>query len=342
MLTSAALALAERGVAPDWAVRAGIRRLLRARLRALPRPPARAEAELVEAMDRAPIAVVPRAANEQHYEVPAEFFEAILGPRLKYSCAWWPEQGGTLAEAEAAMLDLTAGRAQLSDGQRVLELGCGWGSLTLWIAERHRRSHVLAVSNSATQRAFIEARARARGLDNVTVVTADMNGFDPADRFDRVVSVEMFEHMRNHRALLARVAGWLQPAGRAFVHVFCHRETPYVFEDRDESDWMARHFFTGGMMPSVTLLPRFRDQLDLEASWTVNGRHYARTLLAWLERLDAARAPIESLFDRVYGAREASRWVERWRLFLLASAELFAYRGGTEWFVAHYRFSPRA
>lgn len=342
MLTRAALATAERAWVPDAVIRRGIRALLRARLDGMAgTPPAAARSSVIERMNASPIALAVQDANAQHYEVPAAFFERILGPHMKYSCAWWDERATTLEAAERAMLALTCERADIRDGHRILELGCGWGSLSLWMAEHYPHADILAVSNSRSQRSFIEQRAAARSLSNVRVVTADMNDFEPPHAVDRIVSVEMFEHMRNHGRLLRRMAEWMDPRGLAFIHIFCHRDTPYFFEVADTSDWMAKHFFTGGMMPSADLFSAFTDAMRVDTMWSVDGRHYARTLLAWLDRLDGARPELLEIFNRTYGA-DAARWLQRWRLFLLACAELFAYRDGTEWFVAHYRLAPAA
>jgi cyclopropane-fatty-acyl-phospholipid synthase len=284
---------------------------------------------------------VPEAANRQHYEVPAAFFVPVLGRRLKYSCAWWPPHVRTLDAAEEAMLALTCERAALQDGMEILELGCGWGSLTLWMAERFPGSRILAVSNSHSQRAFIDGRARERGLRNVTTLTCDMNDFESAERFDRVVSVEMFEHLRNYELLLGRIADWLRPNGRLFVHVFAHRYHAYPFEDKGRADWMARHFFTGGLMPSEDLLLHFQRDLVLEQRWRVSGTHYERTSNAWLENLDAHRAALLPVLAQAYGRGSEDLWLQRWRIFFLACAEMFGFRGGDEWGVAHYRFAPR-
>jgi len=339
----AVLELVERGYVPQALVRHGIRRLLRERLREEERRHsvasggrAAALARWAQRMRAGPVALVPEKANEQHYELPPEFFELVLGPRLKYSSAWYATPASTLREAEEAMLALSAERAQLADGQDVLELGCGWGSLTLWMAERFPRSHILAVSNSGPQREFVQARARARGLANVAVETCDMNRFECGRGFDRVVSVEMFEHMRNWEALLARVARWLRPDGCLFLHVFAHRRFAYPFEVRDERDWMSAHFFSGGMMPSADLLEHLRTPFTLEERWLVPGTHYARTSEDWLANLERERERALTLLRRVHGA-EAERWFERWRVFFLSCAELFAYAGGAEWLVAHQR-----
>ncbi len=330
--------LVEGGRIPDPLIRIGIRRQLRRRLRQIGPSDA---AELVDHMRSAPIALHTAAANDQHYELPAEFFHRLLGPRLKYSCCFWPEGVESLDAAEEAALTQVCQRARIADGMEILELGCGWGSLSLWLAERHPASRILAVSNAGAQRRFIETAAKHRGIENLDVVTADMNDFDPAGRrFDRVVSIEMFEHMRNYRRLLKRIASWLDPDGRLFVHVFCHRRHPYLFEDRGPSDWMTRHFFTGGLMPSADIFTFFEDDLVTEERWRLGGDHYVRTLEAWLAGLDRQREPVLELFAKTYGAADAERWLHRWRLFLLACAELFGYRGGREWYVVHSLLRP--
>ncbi|MCE2422655.1 MAG: class I SAM-dependent methyltransferase [Gemmatimonadetes bacterium] len=336
-----ALAAAESGRVPDFAVRAGIRALLRGRLRSLATEPPLDE----DTLRTGPIAPAPREANEQHYEVPAAFFELVLGPWHKYSCCLWPDGDRelTLADAELAMLEVTCARAGLSDGQDILDLGCGWGALTLFAAERYPGSRIVAVSHSASQRRHIGARARRRGLDNVLVVTADVSDLHFAsERFDRVVSVEMFEHMNNHALLLKRIANWMRPRARLFVHVFCHHARAYRFCREGPGDWMAREFFTGGLMPSPTLVPKFRSELEPEDDWFVPGTHYARTSEAWLANLDRERGGVASIFAETYGPASSARWVQRWRLFFLAVAETFAYGGGREWGVSHHRFRKPA
>jgi len=337
------LTLAEAGLVPDPLLRWAIRRMLAERLGEVmagdPEEQLARKREFLEAMRKTPVAVATEAANEQHYEVAPAFFEAVLGPWLKYSCGFWESADDDLARSEERMLALTATRAGVEDGMRVLDLGCGWGSFSLWVAEHHPGCRVLAVSNSAPQREHIERRCRERGLANVEVVTADVNDFEPAGLFDRVVSIEMFEHVRNHEPLMARIARWLAPGGRLFVHHFCHREAAYPYEDRGDGDWMARHFFTGGIMPSEDLLLRCRHPLVPEAQWRVPGTHYEKTSNAWLARMDARRDRVLPILAEVYGERDARRWLQRWRLFFLACAELFGYRGGTEWFVAHHRFA---
>jgi len=343
--TRLAIDWVEQGLVPDAMVRAGIRRLCEQRLREIAAGDCQSAAATTEAfvatMDAADLAPVPHLANEQHYEVPARFFELALGPHLKYSSAWWPEGTHTLADAEASGLAATCEHAGLVDGQDVLELGCGWGSLTLWMAANYRGSRITAVSNSASQRAWIQSEARRRGLPNVTVITADMNTFEAPGRYDRVVSVEMFEHMRNWRTLFGRVHEWLRPGGRFFMHVFCHRSTPYAFVDGGPSDWMSRHFFSGGMMPSDELALRFQDQLRFLARWRWDGTHYERTANAWLANVDQQRPAVLEVLQETYGDA-APQWLQRWRVFFMACAELFGFRGGQEWWVSHYLFERSA
>jgi cyclopropane-fatty-acyl-phospholipid synthase len=336
----------ERDLLPDWLIRLGIRRLLAARLREEGRGGAEQQAgrllRLVQQLRHSPIAIRADAANQQHYEVPAGFYRHLLGPHMKYSCALWPDGVATLEQAEAAMLDLTCHRARLEDGQDVLELGCGWGSLSLHMAGRYPHSRILAVSNSRSQKLFIDAAARRRGLRNLEIVTADINDFSTERRFDRVVSVEMFEHVRNYAELLRRVAAWSRAGALLFVHVFAHRRFAYPFEVRSASDWMAEHYFTGGLMPSDDLLLYFQDHFRIRDHWRLSGVHYRKTAAAWLERLDRNRDAVLALFAEIYGRDQALRWLVRWRVFFMACAELFGYRGGEEWMVSHYLFENSA
>ncbi len=332
--------LLEKNLLPDPLIRTGIRRLLRQRCRE--------EASATEAAQRErharfaadlrtmPIAVNTRESKEQHYEVPTEFYQRVLGPRLKYSCCWFERGDETLADAEEAMLRLYVERAQIKDGQTILELGCGWGSLSLWVAERFPNARITGVSHSRTQKAFIDAEATRRGLRNLTIVTCDMNDFEffPA-HFDRVVSVEMFEHMKNWPRLLEGIAHSLKPAGLFFLHIFTHRQFSYHFVARDATDWMSRYFFTGGMMPSENLIGQFQDALKLDMQWRVSGRHYQRTAELWLANMDANRVALWPLFEQTYG-RDAKKWWSYWRVFFMSCAELWGYRGGEEWTVSHY------
>jgi cyclopropane-fatty-acyl-phospholipid synthase len=339
------VAAAESGRLPDRLLRLGIGGMLSMRRRELRAPGFEAafaaKLAFLAAQRSAPIALATARANEQHYGLPPAFFESVLGPHLKYSCALWDEGVHTLAAAEARMLAVTCARARIADGMSVLDLGCGWGSLALYVAERFPLCRVLAVSNAKPQAEFILRRAAERGLVNLDVCTSDVNGFDPGRRFDRVISVEMFEHVRNHEALLARIADWLRPKGRLFVHHFCHRDAAYAYETEGAANWMGRHFFTGGMMPSEDLLLRTQRDLMVEAQWRVSGLHYAQTSEAWLANLDARPGAVDAALADAYGAEAAPRWRQRWRLFFLACAELFGARGGQEWFVTHVRMAPR-
>jgi cyclopropane-fatty-acyl-phospholipid synthase len=335
----------DRGLLPDWLVRAGIRRLLASRLRQEhANDPDRAAERLerwIATCDASPIAVATGAANDQHYEVPAAFYAHVLGRHRKYSSGLWNAGTTTLDDAEAAMLRLSCERAELADGMRVLDLGCGWGSLSLWIAQHYPNCRVVGVSNSASQRQDVLARAAERGLRNVDVVTADANTFEAPGKFDRVVSVEMMEHTRNWRRLLERAASWLTAEGRMFVHVFTHRTVGYPFADEGGADWMARHFFTGGQMPADAQMLRFQDHLQVEAHWRVAGTHYQRTAEAWLANFDRHRRELQPILEQAYGA-EARAMANRWRVFLMACAELWGHDRGREWIVSHYRLRRRA
>ena len=344
-MSSLAIEWTEKGMLPDAVVRAGIRRLLRQRLDEIGADDVTRAAALSEAfvasLRDAPLALLTETANEQHYELPPAFFVAVLGAQRKYSSGWWPEGVNDLDAAEAAALRVTCERAELVDGQQVLELGCGCGSPSLWMAERFPASRIVSVSNSHAQRAFIQAEAMRRGLSNLRVLTCDINHFATDARFDRVVSVEMFEHLRNWPEAFRRVRDWLTPEGRFFMHVFVHRSTPYAFEPRDASDWMSRHFFTGGMMPSDDLALRCQDDLRVLRRWRWDGTHYARTAEAWLANMERRRPAVWRALQQAYGVGQAGLWWVRWRLFFLSCAELFSYEDGQQWWVAHYLFGAR-
>lgn len=346
-----AIELCERGLIPDVLSRIGMRTLMAGRLVAEGNGDGEVRSErftrFLAELRASPIAIETQAANAQHYEVPAEFFRRHLGPRLKYSCCLYPTGRETLAQAEEAMLALYAERAGLADGQRILDLGCGWGSFSLWAAERYPGSRIVGLSNSNGQREFIMRRAAERGLNNLIVLTGNVVDFEfPAQGqkagFDRVVSIEMFEHMKNYGLLLARIARWLKTDGQLFVHIFVHRLLAYHFEAQGRTDWMSRYFFSGGTMPSENLLLNFQDDLTLQQQWWVSGAHYKKTSDHWLAGMDMAKAAIMQVFREGYGARDAGLWFQRWRMFYMAVAELFGYAGGNEWGVGHYLFTPRA
>ena len=349
-MTMTLIELCERGVVPDRVTRMGMRALISGRLS----DEVACDGEIrsqrynrfLDELRASPIAIETGAANQQHYEVPAEFFHRHLGPRLKYSCCLYPTGRETLAEAEEAMLALYMERAGVRDGERILDLGCGWGSLSLWLAEHYPNARIVGLSNSHSQRQFIQRRAAERGLSNLEVLTGNIVDFEFGRGveacFDRILSIEMFEHMKNYGLLFDKLARWLKPRGTLFVHIFAHKLLAYHFQDRGDSDWMSRYFFTGGTMPSEQLLLNFQDALVLQRQWWVSGLHYQRTANHWLAQLDANRAAILPLFEAAYGAGDAKVWLQRWRMFYMAVAELFGYHAGNEWGVAHYRFDKRA
>jgi cyclopropane-fatty-acyl-phospholipid synthase len=334
-----ALPIVERLPWPDTISKTGVAYLVSRTSRKLARTRSDATPIFAKAMSNYPLAEHTQDANAQHYEIPAAFFDLVLGPARKYSCCYYDRETMSLAEAEELALSKTADNAGLADGQNILELGCGWGALSLWMASHFPNASINAVSNSHSQRKFIMGEAGARGLPNLTVITADMNTFMTTQRFDRVVSVEMFEHMANWRLLLERVQGWLNPDGRLFFHVFTHRQAPYRFDHRDKSDWIAQHFFTGGIMPSHALIREFPELFALEAEWKWSGTHYARTALDWLDNFDRNNDAIGDVLRQTYGP-DAALWRRRWRLFFLATAGLFGHADGSEWGISHYRLTP--
>ena len=340
-----ALDLSEAGYIPDLILRRGIRLLVKQRLKEIealsPERMASRQIEFIQHMNSSPIAIATDKANEQHYEIPEMFYRHVLGDYRKYSSCYWNESTTTLTEAEALALKLTCEHAEIENGMSILELGCGWGSLTLYMAEAFPASQITAVSNSHSQREYILGQARARNISNINVITCDMNNFEPEDNYDRIVSVEMMEHMRNYKLLYEKISLWLNDNGKFFKHIFVHRTTPYPFDVKDESDWMSQLFFSGGMMPSDDLPLWFQDQLKIENRWRWDGSHYEKTANTWLQNMDSNREDIFPILEQTYGEAEAEKWWNRWRMFFMACAELFGYQQGNEWWVSHYLFSKK-
>ena len=336
--------LAEKGIIPDYFIRQGIVRNCENRLNnenvSNTEKVSSKKQIWIEQMKESPIALVPEKANEQHYEVPPAFFENVLGKHLKYSSGYWPDGVNSLDESEESMLELSFERAQLVDGDSILELGCGWGSLTCYMASKLPNSKITAVSNSKDQKEHILNRCKNQGLDNIEVITADMNDFGTENKYDRVVSIEMFEHMRNYKKLLSKISSWLNDDGKLFIHIFTHQSVVYPFENQGEADWMAREFFSGGMMPSHDLLLHFQDDLIIDDVWSMSGTHYEKTSLAWVNKMDANKDSIMKIFLKTYGD-DAKLWFQRWRIFFMSCEKLFGYNNGSEWGVSHYRFSKR-
>ena len=334
--------LAEKGFLPDLLIRLGIKRLCGQRLSEANTLGLEAlensHQQWIDLLTESPVAIVPEKANEQHYEVPAQFFELVLGTNLKYSSGYWSKEVFSLDESEYEMLKITCERAGLVDGQDILELGCGWGSLTCFMAQKFPNSKITAVSNSKDQRNFIQQKNDKLNLQNIKVVNADMNDFSTDEKFDRVISIEMFEHMRNYDELLKRINGWLKQNGKLFVHIFSHKEVAYPFEDKGDGDWMAREFFSGGQMPSHRLLMSFPDRMKIEKDWRISGTHYEKTSLAWLRKMNTNKIEILELFKTTYGEKDASEWFQRWRIFFMSCEVLFGFNEGSEWGVSHYLF----
>ena len=334
--------LLESDKIPDFLIRKGIRKNLELRIKQESAETLEEQHQrfmnFVEKLRQSPIAIETKAANEQHYEVPTRFFQLALGKHLKYSSGYWKPGVTSIDQSEEDMLSLTCERAELKDGQDVLECGCGWGSLSMYMAARFPKSKITGVSNSRTQKIFIDQQAKDRGLTNLTIITADMNVFETNKRFDRIVSVEMFEHMRNYQFLMERLSGFLVENGRMFIHIFTHKYFAYFYDVKDESDWMAKYFFTGGVMPSDHLLLYFNDHFRIEKHWRVSGTHYSKTSEAWLANMDKHKAEIFPLFETTYGKGQATKWWVYWRIFFMACAELWGYKNGEEWFVSHYLF----
>lgn len=337
--------LAEKGYLPDPIIKIGIKKLLRERLKQIPTNKScdlhDYTRNLLDILKTSPIAINTDSANMQHYEIPHQFFKLILGKHLKYSAAYFENGANSLDQAEEHMLELVMNRANIVDGMNILDLGCGWGSLSFWIAEKFPKCKIYSISNSSQQKHYIEKICMEKGIKNIHMIKDDINNFDIKVQFNRIISIEMFEHMRNYKTLLQRISGWLKPEGKLLVHIFCHKDTPYLFETNGPSNWMGSYFFTGGIMPSNNLLLYFQEHLAIEKHWVLNGKNYQKTSYKWLENLDKSKEEIEKIFKEIYGMNEANRWYHRWRIFFIACAELFGYQNGCEWWVSHYLFKKK-
>ena len=335
---------AEKGFLPDSLIRLGIRKLCKERINSFDKnceKHQKKQNKWIELLKNSPIAILPEKANEQHYEVPPSFFTQVLGKNLKYSSGFWGIDTTTLDESEDLMLDKTIRAAEIDDGMKILELGCGWGSLTFAMAKKYKNSEILAVSNSKDQRVFIEKKCENEKIGNIKIKTVDMNNFNPEEKFDRIISVEMFEHMRNYQLLLRKIEKWLNKNGKLFVHIFSHKTNSYPFEDETNNDWMAREFFSGGQMPAHDLLLNFQDDLIIDKTWRYSGKHYSKTSFFWLKNMDKNKSDIIKLFDNIYGNSLSNIWFQRWRIFFMSCEELFGYNNGNEWGVSHYLFKKR-
>ncbi|XDD52324.1 cyclopropane-fatty-acyl-phospholipid synthase family protein [Leptospira sp. WS92.C1] len=337
--------LMEKNIFPDWLIRFCIRKLLAQRLKQEDKGSLEKNQKhlmsYVDALKKSPIAIHTSAANEQHYEVPAEFFKLVMGKHMKYSSGYWETKTTSFEESERRMLEITCQRAKIENGMSVLDLGCGWGSLSLYLAENFPKSQITGVSNSKSQKKFIDAEAKNRGLKNLTILTADMNGFKITKKFDRLVSVEMLEHMKNYEILFEKFAGFLKSRGLFFVHIFTHHKFTYPFEIIDDTDWMSKYFFTGGQMPSHNLFLYFQKDFIIQDQWVVNGNHYARTSEAWLSGMYKNRESVLKILSQTYGTDQSLKWFVYWKVFFMACAELWKYKNGEEWIVSHYLFSKR-
>ena len=341
-MISLLIKLSEKQLIPDFAIRYGIRTLLKKRLDSLvsnnPETNIQDKIDFIHKMNSSKIALVQELANKQHYEIPANFYKYCLGKHRKYSSCYWEDNTKDLDEAELLSLKLTTQHAKLTNGQNILELGCGWGSLTLWMAKEFPKSKITAVSNSSSQKTHILEQAKKRNLNNISIITEDMNKFNPKTRYDRIVSVEMIEHMRNHRQLFKKINTWLKPGGLFFMHIFVHKTQPYLFEVQDEDDWMSQYFFSGGMMPSEDLPLFFQEDLKIIDQWSWSGKQYEKTANAWLANIDFNKEKVMKTLEKIYGKDNSKKWFQRWRIFFMSCAELWGYRDGNEWKVVHYLF----
>ena len=336
-MTRFLLLLAESGFIPDALIKIAARYISNKRISKssidYDKP------EIISALSKGVVAEKTSDANKQHYEVPPEYFYHVLGTNLKYSCSLF-DNVNLLDEAETSMLELYIERANIKDGHKILDLGCGWGSFSLYIAKKYPNTNITSVSNSSDQITYIKNEAQKRGLPNIKAYRMDVNSLELNTQFDRIISIEMFEHLRNYKLILSSLNNLLKPDGRLFIHIFCHKKLTYFYEMKNNFDWMTKYFFQGGIMPSKDIFEYFDDELEIINQWDINGNHYSKTCKAWLNNHYINRKKILDVFQKHYDKPKI--WFNRWRIFFLSCEAFFALNNGKEYFVSHYLLKKKS